>query len=329
MKLEQGKLPAKLLASLLEFTSRDKDILVGANTGEDAAIVKGKEKIILTSDPITFTTENIGTYTVAINCNDIVAMGGTPKYLTTTILLPLGTESETVEKLFKELHQSSKIANLLWVGGHTEVTDAVNRIVVSGHVVGFLNARETPTGGAKIGEEIIMTKWAGLEGTTILAREKREFVEKLLGKEKTESVIHWIDNPGISIIREGEILQDINISAAHDPTEGGIATGINEIAERSKVGIEIDYKAINIKEETKLICERLGINPLGLLSSGVFLFTVNPKESKKAIKKLHRAGIEASIIGKITERKRGVGLKRNGKILPLPIYTKDEIIRAL
>ncbi len=329
MKLEQGKLPVELLESLLKFTSKSDDVFVGAYTGEDAAIVKGEKKLIVTSDPITFTTENIGTYTVAINSNDIVAMGGTPRYLTTTILLPLGTDSKTVEKLFKELHDSSENAGLLWVGGHTEVTDAVNRIVVSGHVVGFLHGQETPTGGAKVGEEIVMTKWAGLEGTTIIAREKREFVEKLLGKQKTEAIIHWTEQPGISITREGEILRNIKISAAHDPTEGGIATGINEIAQRSQIGIEIFYERINIKEETRVICDALNIDPLGLLSSGVFLFTTSPQEADRAVEKLHSAGIEASVIGKITEKERGITLKYNGKSLPIPLYTKDEIIKAL
>ncbi len=329
MKLEQGKLPVELLTSLLKFTSKSAEILVGANTGEDAAIVKGEGEIVITSDPITFTTENIGTYTVAINSNDIVAMGGIPKYLTTTILLPLETDSKTVEKIFKELRDASEKNNILWVGGHTEVSDAVNRIVISGHVVGFLQGEETPTGGAKVGETIVMTKWAGLEGTTILAREKQNLVERLLGKEKTKHIAQWIENPGISIIKEGNILRDIKISAAHDPTEGGIATGLNEIAQRSNVGMEVYYESINIKEETKVVCNALKIDPLGLLSSGVFLFTASPKESERAITKLHSAGIEASIIGKIVERERGLTLKQKDRNLPIPLYTKDEIIRAL
>ncbi len=329
MKLEQGKLPVELLDKLLKLTSKEEEIIVGANTGEDAAIVKGMGKIVLTSDPITFTTDNIASYTIAINGNDIVAMGGIPKYITTTILLPLGTDSTFVENLFKELKTASENAGIRWVGGHTEVTDAVNRVVVSGNVVGFLTNRETPTSGANPGEMLVMTKWAGLEGTTILAREKRKLVENLIGKEKTQSVINWINNPGISIIKEGKIIQDIKISSAHDPTEGGIATGINEIAIRSNVGVRVYYDKINIREETKIICNALNIDPLGLLSSGVLLFTSPSEETEKAIERLRGEGIECSLIGEITEKSQGIVMEKEGKEISIPTYIKDEIIRVL
>ncbi|GAG93781.1 unnamed protein product, partial [marine sediment metagenome] len=180
-KLEQGKLTPSILTKLLKSTSRKApEIIVGADAGEDAAVVYGAEKLIITADPITFTEENIGFYTVAVNCNDIVAMGGKPVYLTTTILLPPGTTQNRLETVFKEIKIASRGAGLLWVGGHTEVTSAVNRIVVSAQAIGFLLKNPTTTAGAKPGEALVMTKWAGLEATTLIARERQEETQKLL-----------------------------------------------------------------------------------------------------------------------------------------------------
>ncbi len=328
-KLEPGKLPQDILERFLSYTSRERGVLIGAHAGEDAALVEGSEKLIITADPITFTEEDIAVYTVAVNCNDIVAMGGEPAYLTTTILLPPGVSVPVVERLFRGLKEASKIAGISWIGGHTEVTDSVNRVVVSGQVVGFLRGKATPSSGARPGEVIVMTKWAGLEGTTIIAREKRELVERLIDSERAEEIRDWIYRPGISILKEGRILREVEISAAHDPTEGGIATGIHEIATRSECGVILEEKSITVREETRLICNELGIDPLGLLSSGVFLFTSREDEAERAVKLLQRESIDASIIGRITGKRGEVLLERGSSRVPLPIFNRDEIIKVL
>ncbi|NOY09770.1 MAG: hydrogenase, partial [Spirochaetes bacterium] len=252
--LKQGKIPQDILQEFLAFTAKKEetsDIIIGAETGEDAAVVKGNKRIIISADPITFTGENIGIYTVAVNCNDIVAMGGIPKYLTTTILIPPDTHRDKLQSVFKEIGYYAQEAGIHWIGGHTEVTDAAARLIVSGQVVGFLAGRPTPSSGAEPGDVIVMTKWAGLEGTTILAREMPETTRKILGDKAYSEVFNWITDPGISILTEGRTLREINISSAHDPTEGGIATGIHEIALRSGTGAMIYKDSVFIREETK------------------------------------------------------------------------------
>ncbi|MBA7620823.1 Thiamine-monophosphate kinase [subsurface metagenome] len=326
-QLSEGKLPTQVLSKLLKSTSHAPGVIIGAEAGEDAAVVKGEETLIITADPITFTEENIGTYTVAVNCNDIVAMGGKPLYLTTTILLPPGTTKKRLETIFKEIKNASRKAGLYWVGGHTEVSSAVNRIIVSAQAVGFLNKEPTTTAGANPEDLLVMTKWVGLEGTTLIARDRPEESLKVLGKEAFREVLAWIEQPGISILQEGEILKNFPLSAAHDPTEGGVATGIHEIASRSKVGVRIFWDKLPLREETALLCEYFGLDPLGILSSGVFLFTIKADQAQASCRTLAASGIPASIIGEITRHRAKVLLEKNGRQSALPFFAQDEVIK--
>jgi len=326
--LGEGKLPQAILSRLLRLTSRAPEILVPAEAGEDAAVVLGHERLVITADPITFTEENIGTYTVAVNCNDIVAMGGRPVYLTTTLLLPVGTTETRLRSIFKEIETAARNAGILWVGGHTEVTSAVNRIVVSAQAVGFLAKEPTTTAGARPGDLLVMTKWVGLEGTTLIARERPQEARRLLGNRAYRQVFRWLEAPGISIIAEGRILDGFPLSAAHDPTEGGVATGIHEIAARSGVGVTVDWQRLPLREETVLLCGHFGLDPLGLLSSGVFLFTLEAEQALKACRKLEALGIPASVLGTINSRRGKVLISKDGKLRDLPLYVQDEIIKV-
>jgi hydrogenase expression/formation protein HypE len=326
--LGEGKLSQERLEKLLNLTARpNPDILVGAEVGEDAAVVRGSKRLILTADPITFTEENIGFYTVAVNSNDIVAMGGKPMYLITTILLPLGTEEGRLQTIFEELNEASRTSGIGWVGGHTEVTSAVNRIVISAQAIGFLRGKPTRTSDAHPGEVLVMSKWAALEATTLIAREKPDISRKLLGDQGHREVLSWLYEPGISILKEGEILDGLGLAAAHDPTEGGIATGVHEIADRSGVGIRLYRERISLRTETEILCSHFGLDPLGALSSGVFLFTTGPGQAQKACRLLENGGVPAAIIGEITDRRGVVELVDGEARRPLPIFTRDEIIK--
>jgi hydrogenase expression/formation protein HypE len=326
--LGEGKLSRQQLGRLLILTARDRpEILVGADVGEDAAVVRGAGQLVLTADPITFTEENIGFYTVAVNCNDIVAMGGRPMYLITTILLPPHTQESRLQTVFDELNAAAGTAGVLWVGGHTEVTSAVKRIVVSAQALGFLEGEPTRTSDASPGELLVMSKWTALEATTLIAREKPAISRELLGNERYERVLNWLFEPGISIIREGEILRGMRLAAAHDPTEGGISVGVHEIAERSGVGIRLFQERIPIRPETRILCGHFGLDPLGALSSGVFLFTAAPGEAEKACELLNRRGVPAVVIGEITGQRGSVDLVDEGKSRPLPLFPRDEIIK--
>lgn len=325
--LPEGKLSTEILERLLAYTSRSPEIGIGAVCGEDAAVVSGGKTLVLTSDPVTFAQEKIGAYVVAVNANDVVAMGGRPRYLTTTLLLPPGTTVGRCEEVFSEISRACGKAGMLWVGGHTEVTPSVNRIVVSGHAVGFLSREPLSTGGARPGDSICMSKWAGLEGTTLIAREKPEEARKILGRDACKRVLDWLEVPGISIVEEGRALEGLALTAGHDPTEGGVAMGIHEMCRTSGTGALILYDELPIREETILLCRHFSLDPLGLLSSGVFLFTAPGKLAEKAIRLLSEKGITSAVIGEVREASEGVVIERGGKRTPLQASAQDEIVK--
>ena len=282
---------------------------------------------MLTADPITFTAERIGTYAVAVNANDIVAMGGKPVYLTTTVLLPPGSTEDDLERIFSEIADACRKNGMLWVGGHTEVTPVVTRTIVCGQAVGFLSRPPLSTGGARAGDRLCMTKWVGLEGTTTIARERPDESRALLGDERQRAVLGWLDDPGISIVEEGRLLEGCALTSGHDPTEGGIAMGIAEICRASGVGATVTFDALPVREETRILCGRFGMDPLGLLSSGVFLFTAPPRAARDACRRLEAGGIPASVIGSILESGSGVWLEKTGKREPLAFSARDEIVK--
>lgn len=325
--LAEGKLPLDLLQRLLRHTSRSPLLAVGAQPGEDAAVAPGAQTIVITADPITFADERIGAYIVAVNCNDIVAMGGSPVYLTTTILLAPGSTEDDLERIFVDIAEACGKVGLLWVGGHTEVTRVVRRTVVCGQAVGFLAGEPLSTGGARPGDRLCMTKWVGLEGTTTIARRKPDESLKALGMHAFEAVLGWLDDPGISIVEEGRALEGHRLTSGHDPTEGGIAMGIHEICRCSKAGALVSYESLPLRVETRILCERFTLDPLGLLSSGVFLFTAEPSIAEIACNELASRHIPCAVIGEILPAEAGVWLERGGVRQPLRSSEQDEIVK--
>ena len=325
--LAEGKLPTDLLERLLRHTTRAGVGSVGAEPGEDAAVAPGADTLVITADPITFADERIGAYAVAVNANDIVAMGAAPVYLTTTILLAPGTTEAEVEAVFSDIESACRTAGIQWVGGHTEVTRVVRRTIVCGQAVGFLSGPPLRTGGARPGDRFCMTKWVGLEGTTTIARRLPEESRAVLGGTGFDEVLRWLDDPGLSIVDEGRVLRGFALSSGHDPTEGGISMGIQEICRRSGTGALIRYERLPLREETRGLCDRFGLDPLGLLSSGVFLFTAEPAVADRACAALTARGIPSAVIGDVCAASHGILLERGGVREELKASEQDEIVK--
>jgi hydrogenase maturation factor len=325
--LAEGKLPTELLERLLRHTSQSPLLAVGAQPGEDAAVAPGAPTLVITADPITFTDERIGVYTVAVNANDIVAMGGTPVYLTTTILLAPGATEEALEKIFVDISDACGKSGILWVGGHTEVTPVVKRTIVCGQAVGFLSGQPLSTGGARPGDCLCMTKWVGLEGTTTIARQLPDESVSVLGTQAFDDVLNWLETPGISIVEEGRALEGLGLSSGHDPTEGGVAMGIQEICRRSGTGAMVRAESLPIREETRRLCDHFHLEPLGLLSSGVFLFTAPCAVAEIACSELGARGIPCALIGEILPQADGIMIERSGVRQPLAWSEQDEIVK--
>ncbi len=326
-----GKLPIPDLARLLSrYTSRDSRIVVSPGIGKDATVISiGDRYIVVKTDPITFATDQIGWYVVHVNANDIAVMGGIPRWFLATLLLPEGkTNQEKVEEILAQIDKSCREIGVILCGGHTEITYGLDRPLVIGHMLGEIEKEKLVVPeNVRPGDKIILTKGIAIEGTALIAREKRE-LSKVLGKEFIERCQQLLTSPGISILREARLAQEVaTIRAMHDPTEGGLATGIHELAMAAQVGMIIEMEKIFILPETITLCRTLKLDPLGLLASGALLIVAAATEAPQVVSALRKVNIPTEIIGTITDKEKGVKLQKKGKLVDLPVFSRDEVAR--
>jgi hydrogenase expression/formation protein HypE len=331
--LKPGKLPPDLLRRLLtSYTSVDPRVIVGPAIGEDAAIIEmGDRYLIAKSDPITFATDAIGYYAVVLNANDIATRGGRPRWFLATILLPEQTTSEAlVESIFAQISQACETFNITLVGGHTEVTYGLNRPVLAGHMLGEVAPEAlVTTGGARVGDVLLLTKGICIEGASIIAREREP---ELRRRGVPEAIIHRAKNflfePGISVVRDAQIATGAGcVHAMHDPTEGGLAMAVHELATAARVGVVIERTQIPILEEAALLCRAYGLDPLGTIASGALLIATPPEDAMRIQQALRVNHIGCAAIGRIVPRSEGILLDDGKALRELPKYVRDEITR--
>jgi hydrogenase expression/formation protein HypE len=328
--MKSGKLPNKILAELLKHLDiKDKRVKVGPKVGEDAAAIDiGKKYLLVKTDPITFTSDNLGWYLVNVNINDICTMGGDPKWLLVTLLFNPKTTQKQIEVIFKGISNACNKMNISLIGGHTEITPQVNAPIAVGCLLGEVSKnRLIKTSGAEVDDDILITKFIGLEGTSILANDIKSKNLKI-DDQIINNAINFLFEPGISVLEESKIaINTIKITSMHDPTEGGLITGLEELALASNKGMTINYDKIPIKKETEIICKKLNLDPLGLISSGSLIITCNPKNTEKLINKISTSKINIAKIGTMKNKNNGLKIYKNGEIQKFPKFKRDEIAR--
>ena len=332
--LPTGKLPPGLLAEVLgRIDAADPRVIVGAAPGEDAAVIDagGDRLLVASTDPVTFATDRLGWYLVHVNANDIAVAGAAPRWLMATVLLPPGSTDETVRSVFDQMLAACGELGITLVGGHTEVTYGLERPIGIGAMLGEVErGREVRTSGVRPGDAIVATKHAAIEGTAVLAREAEDsLVRKGLGPELVARAKAFLDAPGISVVKEAAIAATAaSVHAMHDPTEGGLATGLREMADASGTGLTIDEDAVSYAAETEAVCQALEIDPFGLIASGCLLIAVGQPDAGPLIDALGREGIGAAVIGRATDRSEGLRLRtKAGPLIELPVFERDELAR--
>ena len=329
-----GKLNANLLDELVSsIKKKDPRVIVGPKVGEDAAVIDIGDKYLLsTTDPITFTSYKIGWYTVNVNANDIATMGGTPKWLLVSILLPENkTDSALVKEIFRDIENAADELGIDICGGHTEITKGLDRPIVSGHMLGEVDKDKLVTNShARVGDEIILTKGIAIEGMALLAREREKELSGKYGKMFVERVQAFLHNPGISVVAEAHLAnQAADIRAMHDPTEGGLATGLYELTKASNTGVVIYEDKIHLLDETRILCSEYKLDPLGVIASGALLIVVDPDDRDAVLSKLVQNDIACSVIGKMTDKEDGLKIIADGEERELPFFEVDEIARVI
>lgn len=297
-----GKLPeAALKRSVLnQIHSRRKEVFSGAAVGEDCAAVEvgQDEMLVLSTDPITGTVQDIGSLAIQITMNDLASAGAEPIGVMLTILLPENISEQKLRHMMEQAEEACSKVNVQIMGGHTEVTKVVNQPLLSVTGVGKVKkGRLISTAGARPGMDIVVTKWAGIEGTAIIAKEK----EAELRSHFTQSFIDQAKDfdKMLSVLPEAAAAAQSGAGAMHDVTEGGIFGALWEMAEASGVGLEIDLRKIPIKQETIEICEFFEINPYELISSGCMLIAA--QDGNALVRELEKQGIHAVVVGKASE----------------------------
>ena len=330
--LAAGKLPADALERMLARLPRgDPRVIIGPRLGEDAAVLDvGDRYLVATTDPITFASDRIGWYSVHVNANDIAVLGACPRWFFAVLLLPEGRATTgQAEAITADIARTCRALDIALCGGHTEVTTGLDRPIVVGQMLGEVEKdRLVRKDRLEAGDRILLTRGAAIEGTAILAREKADVLGPRIGADLLARAQGLLFDPGISIVdaaRTATMAGDVH--AMHDPTEGGIATGLWELAIASKVGLEVDGDAIPVLDETRQLCRVFGLDPLGVIASGALLIAVSEPDAERTCAALLAAGIRAAPIARAVPADRSLTLRTASGVRPLPRFDQDEITR--
>ena len=321
--MKEGKLDFDDLKKIIfdNKTVRRNEVKIRNDVGEDCSVIDfGDCEGIFSTDPITGADKNIGKLAVHINCNDIASVGGEPLGILVTILAPVDSTLDDINKVMKEIDEEAAKIGVEILGGHTEVTSAVNKLVISVTVIGKnKKGKSVRTGGAKLGDDIVVTKTLGIEGTYILINDYEERVKKILTTDEIKSGKTLINK--ISVLAEGMICNEFGVNSMHDITEGGLLGGLFEVSMACGKGFKIYKDKIPMLDITKKVCNEFKIDPLRLISSGSMLITVS--DGNGLVERLKEHGIESSVIGKICEKEK-ILMDGNNKILVEP-PKRDEL----
>ncbi len=328
-----GKVPTDVLEKIVfkNLGAKREDVILSPSLGEDAAIVKaGNVVLAVSSDPITGAEKWLGWLAVHVSANDVATRGVAPCWFNSIIMLPQNSTRETIKKICTQMDKAAHELNISIIGGHCEVTPGIDHPIVTGCVIGVAeNGKYVSSSGAKIGDKIILTKGTGIEGTAILASDRKQDLLKVFDEEFLETAENFFEK--ISVVKDAlTAFKTGAVSAMHDPTEGGVAGGLHELADAADVGLNVYEENLLVPEQTRKICSHFGVDPLQLISSGALLIVAKPDKAKEIVDSLTKTGVKASIIGEVIKSKLGRNLiTKTGKKTDLVRPANDHLWKAL
>jgi len=295
--MKAGKLPPELLEELVldKLTARRPEVIVHSTTGQDSCFISTNGlPVVMSTDPITGEVERIGWFAIHVACNDLAANGAEPIGVMLTILLPVGTSVDQIDEIMTDASAAATELNIDILGGHTEITDSVNRPVISTTAIGKpLGYPYVVSEAVYAGLDIVLTKGAGIEGTAILATVRSE---ELRGRIPDDLLARAASlTTQLSVVPESRIAVETGVIAMHDVTEGGVLGALYEVVQAAGCGFVIDEDAVLVLPETRAIAEFYQIDFLRLISSGSMLIFTD--KGAAMIAALAAQGIRSSIIG--------------------------------
>jgi hydrogenase expression/formation protein HypE len=290
----------------------------------------GPRYLIAKTDPITFTADHIGWYAVHINANDIATKGARPLWYLATLLLPEEfTTEKLAETIFCDTLEACRSIGVTLVGGHSEITGDLNRPIVVGQMLGEVDKDKlVRSDGAKPGDSIILTKGIAIEGTAVMAREHENDLIEVLDEKTLIRCQKFMYQPGISVLKDALVAMESGpVHAMHDPTEGGLATALHELAWAAGVGLRIRAETIPVFPETQSLCNYYHLDPLGVIASGALLIAAAAEQADEIVAGLGRAAIAATVIGEVTDKNEGIKMLTAAGLCELPLFEQDELTK--
>lgn len=332
-KLPAGKIPLEILEKVIfrNLGAKRKEVILGPSAGIDGAVIEiGDNELIVSMDPVTGAVERIGWLAINVNANDVATFGVAPAFVFTCILLPDGADKAILETISRQMNEAASKLGIAIVGGHCEVTPGLTSPAVIGCVMGIAKKDEYITAGdAKLGDKLILTKSAGIEGTAILATDREQELCKSLGQEVLgEAKKMFLET---SVVRDAATaFKTGGVHAMHDPTEGGVLGGVYEMAQASKLGVRIFKEKIHLRKETVEISRYFKIDPLHLVSSGALLVAVEPAKANHVVSALREGGVITEIIGEfVRDENERVLISKTGRVMRLTEPGTDHLWIAL
>jgi hydrogenase expression/formation protein HypE len=325
-KLPTGKLPVEILAPMLKSMPSG-NLVVAPEIGIDVGVTRSKGKyIVSSSDPITGAVERIGWHAVNVSANDVATSGIMPDTLNVIALFPEGTSSNGIETVLNEINESAEALGISVAGGHTEITPSLKRPIIAVTAFGSGDSFVTAA-DAQMGDSILMTKTAGIEGTSILSSlppsEKQVNTDTLRrGRDLLKK---------LSILKEAKTAFNTGkVHAMHDLTEGGVVGCTLEMSLASKLGFELYEDQVPVDEATREVCSKLKVDPLKLIGSGSLLIACAASDSVIIKDRLGAENIPCAEIGRFQDLTKGRWIVSKGKREELTgVSVQDEIWPAL
>lgn len=329
--LKTGKLDSDLLEQIVfdNLTYRRPEVLTRPGIGEDCAVVDfGSYECVMSTDPITAAISEIGRLSIHISCNDIASNGIQPLGIMLAVMLPVGTTEEEIEEMMRQAGEASAELGVEIIGGHTEITPAVSKPVIVSTAIGRGTKGASQSAGDMVpGDYILLTKYAGLEGTGIIACDFEEQLKEVLTEEEIREAKALLDQ--VSVVTEGVAAGKVGTHGMHDVTEGGVLGAVWEMCTIAGTGAELWADKIPMKAVTKKICDHFDIDCLRLISSGCMLIMAAQDKKDAMLKAMEKAGVEAAVIGRIREKEEGIRMTAGTKVTDIDPPASDELYKVV
>lgn len=324
-----GKLKTDLLEKYIfnNLNSNRDEVRVRSGIGLDCAVLDfGGDLIVTSTDPITGASKNIGSLAINVSVNDVSCQCADPVGVLMTVLIPPSATIDELKEIIEDANATAKKLNVDIIGGHTEVTEAVNKILISTTVLGRVNREVMPDiKKVKAGDVVAVSKNVAIEGTSIIANE-RDDIEEVLNDEEIKFARSLSEN--ISVLKESKLALKHGVKHMHDITEGGLYGALWETGAAIAYGIRANYNDVPILDITKKIAEFYSIDPMKLISSGSMLMIFDKDEFEDFKSDAEKNGIKVTKIGEVT-KEEVIEVFKNDDVIRLSDPDSDELYKVI